>query len=299
MPHFAKPVKPVKTIAKRKKAKPPSGPVRQMYALTFGDVAENDARMTQEGQMAEEGTSEARVLELEQEWSRRFGCDGVHLIPLQELCEHGEEAYVLVLRDGVNKLTGDPQAADKMLAELGKLEMDTQKYGYGTVRDSHARHNICFGPHAIAAKLEKRQGTVIAFGDKVAMVTKMRAIATEAVQSKADLFCEVNHYYDVSKCGIGWHGDKERRIVFGVRVGDAPQGMPLRFQWYNWWEPHGDQACLRLFHGDVYIMSEKAVGTDSGCPSKWTLRHCAGEDSYSKKMATTISPTGKRVWFAQ
>ena len=38
------------------------------------------------------------------------------------------------------------------------------------------------------------------------------------------LIAELNHYYNVAKCGIGFHGDTERRIVICVRLG-APIPM--------------------------------------------------------------------------
>ena len=43
---------------------------------------------------------------------------------------------------------------------------------------------------------------------------------------------EANYYYDIAKCGIGYHGDSERRKVVAVRLGAA---LPLYFQWYRRW----------------------------------------------------------------
>ena len=40
---------------------------------------------------------------------------------------------------------------------------------------------------------------------------------------------EGNYYYDIKKCGIGFHGDAERRKVVGIRLGDS---IPLHFQWF-------------------------------------------------------------------
>ena len=35
----------------------------------------------------------------------------------------------------------------------------------------------------------------------------------------AQLSAELNVYYDVAKCGIGFHGDAERYITIGLRIG--------------------------------------------------------------------------------
>lgn len=40
--------------------------------------------------------------------------------------------------------------------------------------------------------------------------------------------------------------------------------------------PIGKRAEIILQHGDMYVMSEKAVGTDWQRPSKIELRHAAG-----------------------
>ena len=95
------------------------------------------------------------------------------------------------------------------------------------------------------------------------------------------MVCEGNLYYNVAKTGIGWHGDSERKKVFGIRFGES---IPLKFRWWYRNKSFGDTLTLNLNHGDAYIMSEKAVGWDWGCPVKHgpTLRHSAGCDKYTK-----------------
>jgi hypothetical protein len=84
---------------------------------------------------------------------------------------------------------------------------------------------------------------------------------------------EANYYYDISKCGIGFHGDGERRKVFAVRMGET---MPLYFRWYQNSQPVGEPFELVLNDGDMYIMSEKAVGFDWLKKKVPTLRHSTG-----------------------
>lgn len=103
------------------------------------------------------------------------------------------------------------------------------------------------------------------------------------------LACEGNYYYDVSKCGIGFHGDSERKRVIGLRLGAS---IPLHYQWFQKSVPIGQRYIVELDHGDLYIMSEKAVGQDWLLRSKLTLRHAAGSKTYTtiKKQAITEDP---------
>jgi len=94
------------------------------------------------------------------------------------------------------------------------------------------------------------------------------------------LFAEGNYYYDINKCGIGYHGDTERKIVIGIRLGAS---MPLCFKWFTKGEPiNADSHKIQIIlnDGDIYLMSEKAVGYDWKKKNKVTLRHAAGCDKY-------------------
>ena len=52
--------------------------------------------------------------------------------------------------------------------------------------------------------------------------------------------------------------------------------MPLRYLWHRHGKPIGRQGYVNLDGGDLYIMSEKAVGFDTY--EQLTLRHAAGKD---------------------
>ena len=70
------------------------------------------------------------------------------------------------------------------------------------------------------------------------------------------------------------HGDSERRIVVGARFGADTHTMPLKFQWFQMSAPVGSSVMIPLEHGDIYVMSEKAVGTDWMSDRKGlTVRH--------------------------
>ena len=81
-------------------------------------------------------------------------------------------------------------------------------------------------------------------------------------------------------------GDEERKVVVGVRLGHGANGMPLKFRWYLHGDPIGREGRIELNEGDIYIMSEKAVGFDTFKePHVPTLRHAAGKDAYFKSEA--------------
>lgn len=84
---------------------------------------------------------------------------------------------------------------------------------------------------------------------------------------------EGNYYYDTKKTGIGFHGDSERCIVVAARLCES---IPLVYNWFHNSEAIGSRVELNINHGDIYVMSEKAVGTDWKKKSIYTLRHAAG-----------------------
>jgi hypothetical protein len=52
--------------------------------------------------------------------------------------------------------------------------------------------------------------------------------------------------------------------------------IPLNFHWYHKSNPIGEKFVINLDHGDMYIMSQKAIGQDWKKSSMLTLRHSAG-----------------------
>ena len=66
----------------------------------------------------------------------------------------------------------------------------------------------------------------------------------------------------------------------------------MHWTWFYNNRPRGYNSSIFLNPGDLYCMSEKAVGTDwmAAPKKKYTLRHCAGASKY-----TTDTPTVKIV----
>jgi hypothetical protein len=197
------------------------------------------------------------------------------------------EAGLLVIRAGADSLVEtnyrNPRAAsDRLYSEQWALPMDKKALMRGRVVNKLARWNLCFDETAQAPDYERGFGTVIAF-QEVPELEQIRAHLPQWFGSKAEnLKMEANYYYNIKKCGIGFHGDTERRIVIGLRLGAQ---IPLRFQWFLRSSPVFDPIDIVLEHGDLYCMSDKAVGHDWKKRTIYTLRHSAGASKYTSTPA--------------
>lgn len=239
-------------------------PTTSVITLTFGDAAENHVGMEMIGTRGSAGSgfTVAELRELAGE------LPGAELYELHSRAEH-EEAAVLVIRGFLDEAT---HAA--VFAEQAGLEHDKKAFMYGRVVNKKARWNLCFDEEGHDPDYASGKGRVVALADIPATRTAFVDLLPTRFGSKAEgLKGEGNYYYDVGKCGIGWHGDTERRKVVALRLGAA---MPIYYRWYHWGAPVGDALIIPLNGGDVYVMSEKAVGADWKSPSKWTLRHATG-----------------------
>lgn len=149
----------------------------------------------------------------------------------------------------------------------------------GSVKNSLARHNICFSEYEQEPDIESGCGTIVSF-DSVPGINSIRKVFPEYLGDKAaHLYAEGNKYYDISKCGIGYYGDSERRIVVGIRLGSP---MDLSYIWFHDSKPIGSRFKITMKPGDIYVMSDKAVGYDLKKRTITTLRHAAGCNKYTK-----------------
>ena len=146
----------------------------------------------------------------------------------------------------------------------------------GRVCNKKARWNLCFADYDQEPDYASGKGTIVNFAH-LELLNSLRSNLPLLFGSKANrLNAEGNYYYDLTQCYIGWHGDAERKRVIGVRLGFE---MPLHIKWFLNCEPQGEKFTIMLNSGDMYVFSEKAVGTDWRRRSIWTLRHAAGYDS--------------------
>ncbi len=262
--------------------------------LTAGEVSENHYGMKQQGVLADVGYT---MSDLETMRNRIVGDLGgnaeilrLHEALPDEFRSPAHEAGVLVVKDGVNMLL-------RRAAELGVCEnvythedMCKEQIGYQwdkkyfdvrrtKVLNKHARFNVCYGLASVDADFEAKRGTIIGY-DRVPILAKWRLMLPVLFGPKATE-CEVegNFYKNVKVNGIGPHGDAERRRVIAARFG-VP--FPLKYKWYYESKSVGEEISIDLAPGDMYVMSEKAAGTDWKRRKIPTLRHCAGGPKYTK-----------------
>lgn len=244
----------------------------QTYTITFGDQAENHVGMQKIGAGSPRGYTIEELEQIEKRFAPQFVTE---LVRLDQAVEDGDPAAVLIIRKGAKAFV---RHRGSLLAEQKSILYDRQAYMYGRVVQKHARHNVCFGSRDQEPLYEEKRGRIVAFENVPFLQQVWQKLPDYFGPLAADLVAEGNYYYDVEKCGISYHGDSERRIVIALRLGAA---MPLCYQWYQNGQRVGEKITLNMRHGDMYVMSEKAVGTDWKKRSILTLRHAAGAEKYT------------------
>ena len=260
--------------------------------ITFGDVAENGPGMQHVGTASGVGLTRAEL----ETAKIRFEAAGL-VCELWDLREEGlleevdevlagilsiwstlDSACLLVVRGGAGLLAGE-SGLDAMTAEQEGLEPDKKAWMRGRVVNKLARWNLCYADEAQEADLENRKGTIVPFS-KLPVLSHARAQLPHFFGEKAHhLNAELNVYYDVAKCGIGFHGDAERNVTIGFRLGTE---IPFEYQWFQQGKPIGKRIRVPLQRGDLYAMGAKAVGTDWKKRKVPTLRHAAGAAKFLK-----------------
>ena len=258
-------------------------------SLTFGDQGENHAGMQIIGKPAERGFGLEELTTAADFFTERgLNCE---ILPIHEKLPveiYGSlpagvlDAYLLVVKNGVSAFVSPD---DLYLEQLGLGLIDKKALMRGRVVNKVARWNLCYDDMGQTADYEHGKGTIVSFSS-VPLISLVRE-ELAALFGIPPPIAELNYYYDVAKCGIGYHGDTERKILMCCRLGES---MTLSYQWHIGKERVGEQLRLKLDHGDLYVMSEKAVGYDwkksvftlsdgTRVPLP-TLRHAAGCRKY-------------------
>jgi len=264
----------------------------KVYTITFGDVAENHARMQKIGSLHESGYSIEKLKNI-QEKLVGYGLE-TEMIDLNrgsdgsEFGEEFEKAKDLIIRRGGQFILGDE--FNNLMAENDELCHDKMALMRGKVVNKIARHNLCFADLDQEPLYSEGKGRIVSWG-RVSRISQIRQVISEWTEDVL-LNGEANYYYDISKCGIGFHGDGERRKVFAIRMGET---LPIHFQWFRRSEPVGDPFIIDLNDGDMYIMSEKAVGFDWLKKIKPTLRHATGCRKYTQILPKKTKKTNVNV----
>ena len=256
--------------------------LKETITLTFGESAENHKGMQVLGSIASRGITITELATVKSQFEKLgFQCQIYDLttIPMlaatnstsntpNTLPQKLEPAQLLIIKSAITN-------SAEVYEEQMRFPRDTKALMYGRVVNKKARHNLCFSDFDQAPDDTSGRGTVINFC-RTPLLAAIRASLPEITKlpQLVALQCEANYYYDTSKTYIGWHGDSERRIVVGIRLGAT---FPLHYRWYHKGAPISQVLTLSLEDGDMYIMSDKATGNDWKYSSRPTLRHAAGD----------------------
>ena len=249
------------------------GEIKETITLTFGESAENHKGMQMLGNLGERGLSIVDLETIREKYEQQgFKCILYDLgtIPKNDVLDidiEQEDAKLLVVKKAITN-------SNELYQEQLLFPRDKKALMYGRVVNKHARHNLCFSDFEQVANYEQGKGTVISFA-RTPLLSDLRKKLPEltGIPLLTNLQCEANYYYDISKTYIGFHGDTERRVVIGVRLGET---FPLHYQWFYKNKSISQILTLELDGGDMYFMSEKATGWDWKSYNKPTLRHAAG-----------------------
>jgi alkylated DNA repair dioxygenase AlkB len=247
------------------------------YAITFGEVALLHIGGVEVGNCRRDhGFSVAELREFSATLPRAEVIMVSDALPEVDRSDH--EAAVLLLRGGAEFFLGRPDAARLLLHEQNGIEYDRKFFDRGRTKNKLARHNIVFGEEKQAPSEDYRKFSIRAFKELPWLDSFRQALGFHFGCKAEGLNAEGNHYYN-SGCGIGFHGDSERKIVICLSLG---ANSVVRYQWRK---PRSTEQCgpavdLEVQHGDVYVMSEKATGFDWKCRSKLRVVHAAGSSKY-------------------
>lgn len=249
----------------------------ETMTITFGNMGENHVGMQKIGEERLNGFNPHDMIK----YKKIFEDAGLscELVCLNDYLPTGiiaDAAYVLVVRQGTKLLT-DIDELEKELYQQ-KYHVDKMALMRGKVVNKHARWNLCYGEINQAPNYHQGKGRIIAFADSPCVNKIRNNLGKYLGEENSKLVAELNYYYDIAKCGIGMHGDTERKVVIAVRIGAS---LPIHFQWYTRFNQIGQRCIIPLHSGDMYIMSEKAVGSDWKKSSLYTLRHATGCDKYT------------------
>ena len=248
---------------------------KSAISLTCGEQAENHVGMEKVGKgLAEKGFSNEDIKKAKINFEK-MGCES-ELIILNDYLPPDKKvdtATLLIIRNGIEKLIDIP--TELMFKEQTKFEWDKKYWDIrrGKVLNKHARYNVCYGDRSQEPDYENKKGTIISYDD-VPLTKKWKDKLEKCMNlNSGDLQMEGNYYYNIEKCGIGYHGDGERKKVIAGSLGAS---RLIAWKWFYNYKQIGTTAKFTLNNGDMYIMSEKATGNDWRKNKSVTLRHAAG-----------------------
>jgi len=268
----------------------------ERIAITCGDAGENHQGMSMEGNLGEEGTG-FTITDLKniKKYLEERGkeCEYIDLYNTKEAGLYNtKEAGVLILRNYISE-----DDIQKLYDELTSVEWDTKYYDTRRqkVLNKNARENLLFlKGKSQEPDYENKKGRIVDINSlpqfNLVLDNLFEIINKETNGKATNLIAEGNRYLKQKivnnklkkvNHGIGWHGDAERRKVICISIGG--KNFPMYWQWFYKHKPINDKPFKILLNsGDIYIMSEEAVGQKWKNSSQYTLRHCAGHENFTK-----------------
>jgi hypothetical protein len=246
------------------------------WTVSFSECVESHIGMARYGETAERGFTKLE-LEIAAESCQQLG----YQTDLYDLCtglpwNYWGDAQVLVVRDGCFLFPDHEYLIQEIVAASSATNIRVRRNGKIFCRKSF--RNLCITDRHVHPDIEQGRGTVLSFAELPYLDT-VRQVLPQVFGDKAhNLYAKLNYYYDIYRCGVGYHGDAEHRRVIALRAGE---NIPLHFQWFYDGRPVGTNMPLDIHANDVYVMAEKAVGYDWRCRTIPTLRHAAGCVKYT------------------
>ena len=209
---------------------------------------------------------------------------------------------------GVLQVKGGAAAfcnVDKMWDTFVALPKDSQYKDVrtGKVKNKHKRSNVNAGEEAEEANIDEGIGTTVSFQSTPELKKCLDGLKQFGPDFQ-ELLAEGNFYHTPTQCGIGYHGDTERKWAMGFTMGKT---RFIDFQAFVRAYPVGPTIRLTLEHGDIYLMYESGCGWDwkrtpavgelpSGCPRRQYhaphFRHRAGDEGFLRRN----DKDNKRKW---
>ncbi len=272
---------------KGKSRKGKKEPPKESWSITICESGENHTGMEILGKKASAGMScellkEAKIkAEADGYECKYFDLKELGLSEEKERYDRADEAGVLVIRDVLDKFGATKEGLKQ---EMKNIDCDKKYFDVrrGKVLNKNARHNVCFDYREQEPDIANKKGRIVNINSLKNLKLVISNLHLYFGDEAKGLIAELNHYYDVKKCGIGFHGDTERRKVICVRLGES---FPLHYYWYENSKRVGQRITLPILNeGDMYIMSDKAVGYDWKLRknNRLTLRHAAGCAKFTK-----------------
>lgn len=252
-----------------------------IMTLTFGEQAEGHHGMNiLGGGRYEIGLTYEELMRTREVAERLGGTTELYdlstFAPADLQGEHTQNAYLFIFRNGIEYISD--YTSYEIAEEQYSQDWDRKAWMRGRVVNKRARFNLVYGDRQVDPEYAKKESRIVAW-DSIPKTQSLRNNLSEFFGPKAQaLKGEGNFYYEPSVCGIGYHGDSERRVVIAARMGES---APIHFQWYMNGLPVGPNKKFALHDGDVYAMSDKTTGHDWKRRLVPTLRHATGCKKYT------------------